>query len=710
MANQAAAGLAVLEVRERINAQADQQAALARAAKALNARLDLRSVLDTLCREADRALGADLAGVYLGDARNGGVGVAAHGLDEDSDWFGYVIRPGEGVGGQVLVTGEPAISNHYQREVELPEAKDLDGIEAAAAVPVRWNGQLKGALSVAFHSMRRVTRQDIETLQAIADLAAVACSNAEAFEQAQTAARTDSLTGFLNHGAVQVRLREEIWRSRRAGGALSCLLVDLDNFKPINDRHGHLIGDEILQRLATAIAAEFRPYDGIARFGGDEFVLVLPDADEQAARVAAERLRELVEETGRTFGEMGVPITASVGIAQWREPLTAAELLDRADRALLLAKQRGKDGVAVASTETEQELAQLDRQAGTTPSGLTSGLWDMISQCDGPGEVVRTLPSFLRRALDLEEVALYEPSDTGAERLPAPRHDRARSRRPGSERVPTRPARDRPGPAAAARDRPDLARFALGADRRAGGHARRRPGARAGGLLCGPGAGPRRPAVRRAPAALQPSRVPAAGAANGGAGGQPGRDGAGRPVGQRLARRRGRARGGDRRARQLHPHPLRAGRRARHGGGAAARPVPDGGRGGPQRGDAARRGQGRHPERDPLQARPPDRVGVGGHARAPGDRRAHPAAHARAPADRPARAARTRALGWRRVPGRARGGGDPDRQPDRLRLRRLQRHDHGAPVPRADVPRRRRSTSCAAEPAASSTRRSSRRC
>ena len=246
------------------------------------------------------------------------------------------------MGGQVLVTGEPAISNDYQHEVELPEAKDLQGIETAVSVPVRWNGQLKGALSVAFHSMRRIAAQDIETLQAIADLAAVACSNAEAFEQAQTAARTDSLTGFLNHGAVQVRIREEIWRARRSGGALSCLLVDLDNFKPVNDRHGHLVGDEILQQLATAIATEFRPYDGIARFGGDEFVLVLPDADEEAALDAARRLRALVAETGRNCGELGVPMTASVGVAQWREPFTASELLDRADRALLLAKRAAR--------------------------------------------------------------------------------------------------------------------------------------------------------------------------------------------------------------------------------------------------------------------------------------------------------------------------------------------------------------------------------
>ena len=216
LANQASAALAVLEMKRRLGARADQQAALARAAGALNARLDQRVILDTLCREADLALGGDLAGVYLGDARSGGIGVAGHGIPEDNDWYGYVIQPGEGVGGQVLVTGEPVISNAYQTDVQVPENEVLRPIETAISVPVRWNGELKGALSVAFYSMRRIAEEDIDALQAIADLAAVACSNAEAFQQAKEAAMTDSLTGLLNHGAVQVRLREEIWRARRA--------------------------------------------------------------------------------------------------------------------------------------------------------------------------------------------------------------------------------------------------------------------------------------------------------------------------------------------------------------------------------------------------------------------------------------------------------------------------------------------------------------
>ncbi len=342
LANQAMAALGTMEMRGRLNARAEQQAALARAAGAINARLDLRSVLSTLCREANLTLGADLAGVYLGTAETGGLAVAGHGMPDDSDWYGYVIRPGDGVGGQVLVTGKPAISNAYRDEVRLPENEALRAVQTAVAVPVSWDGELKGALSVGFHSMRRVTDDDLSYLQAIASLAAVASSNAEAFERAQTAARTDSLTGLLNHGALHMQMREEIARARRHREPLCCLLLDLDNFKPVNDLHGHVVGDELLGRVADAIREEFRQYDGIGRFGGDEFAVILPGVEESEARDAAARLRATVV-AALDNGELEYRVTASVGIAPWHEPLTAVELLDRADRALLVAKGQGKD-------------------------------------------------------------------------------------------------------------------------------------------------------------------------------------------------------------------------------------------------------------------------------------------------------------------------------------------------------------------------------
>lgn len=406
MANQAAAGLAVLEMREGLGRRADRNAALAGAARALSSRLDLRGVLDVLCEQANLALGADIAGVYLGDRHGGGAAFAAHGLPADSDWWESHIAPGQGVAGRVLETGETVVTNSYRSDVRPPSSKAMEEVETAVSVPVCWSGELKGALSVAFVTQRPIADDDIATLQAIADLAAVACSNAQAFEEAQEAARTDSLTGLLNHGAIQVRIREEIWRARRSGGDLCCLLLDLDNFKPFNDRHGHRLGDEILKSVATAVASAFRAYDGIGRYGGDEFVLALPGIGETEALDTAERLRAVVEETGRSFGDLGESVTCSVGIAHWREPLTADELLERADRALLLAKSRGKDSVVFASAETERDLAELELEA--RPSRLMKLFWDMVSRSEGPDEVLTALPSFLCRELDLEEVTLFD--------------------------------------------------------------------------------------------------------------------------------------------------------------------------------------------------------------------------------------------------------------------------------------------------------------
>ncbi len=272
-----------------------------------------------------------------------------------------------------------------------------------------WDGELKGALSVGFYSMRRVTDDDLGYLQAIASLAAVASSNAEAFERAQTAARTDSLTGLLNHGAVHVLIREEIARARRVREPLCCLLMDLDNFKPVNDLHGHLVGDQVLSKVADAIREEFREYDGLGRFGGDEFVLVLPGVREDEAREAATRLQATVA-AALGDGELEAGLTASVGVAPWHEPLTGPELLDRADRALLVAKGQGKDRYVVAGLDTDSELARIGAGAGA-PGPVLSDLWDMVSGCRQPAEVLDRLAAFVQESLGLEEGVLVRDGD-----------------------------------------------------------------------------------------------------------------------------------------------------------------------------------------------------------------------------------------------------------------------------------------------------------
>ena len=129
----------------------------------------------------------------------------------------------------------------------------LEGVRSGVGVPMRWNGELRGALSVAFTTEHAINREDLDVLEAIADLAVVACHNAEAYEDVRAAASTDALTGLLNHGAMQVRVREEIARAARDGQPLCCVLIDLDDFKRVNDELGHPAGDAFLRRVADAL-------------------------------------------------------------------------------------------------------------------------------------------------------------------------------------------------------------------------------------------------------------------------------------------------------------------------------------------------------------------------------------------------------------------------------------------------------------------------
>ena len=244
----------------------------------------------------------------------------------------------------------------------------LRQFRSALAVPMAWNDELKGALSIGWTQLRRIDADDVRTLEAIADLATVACCNAETYEEIQQAARTDALTGLLNHGAMQVRLREEIARARRDGTPLTCVILDLDDFKRVNDSRGHQAGDELLRGVADLLRAELRPYDQVARYGGDEFVLLLPGSDEPTASAVAERVRDAVAAESEPGSRLELAGACSLGVAQWREPLDAEALLEHADRALMLAKRTGKGRVAVANADVERELALLHAHRGSPAS------------------------------------------------------------------------------------------------------------------------------------------------------------------------------------------------------------------------------------------------------------------------------------------------------------------------------------------------------
>jgi diguanylate cyclase (GGDEF)-like protein len=165
--------------------------------------------------------------------------------------------------------------------------------------------------------------------------------------RARAEAGTDAVTGCMNHRAMRRRLREEIDRATRTGGDLACLLIDLDDFKLVNDRHGHPAGDAVLRGVVRALQGEFRAFDRVARYGGDEFVVILPNASLESAALAGDRALQRLAEVS-SF-DLVAGVSASIGVAQWHPPMSAEQLLEACDAALLRGKRAGKGRVVQAA-------------------------------------------------------------------------------------------------------------------------------------------------------------------------------------------------------------------------------------------------------------------------------------------------------------------------------------------------------------------------
>ena len=168
-------------------------------------------------------------------------------------------------------------------------------------------------------------------------------------ERLERLSRYDALTGLLNRRAIDELLSQEEQRARRLSGPLSVLMIDIDHFKRINDSQGHGVGDRALQHLAAVMRSQLREIDHLSRWGGEEFLAVLPATSAADAVVMAERLADRVRSLPLVNDDIRLALTASIGVAEWRGPDdTVLQLLERADAALYQAKRNGRDQVRAA--------------------------------------------------------------------------------------------------------------------------------------------------------------------------------------------------------------------------------------------------------------------------------------------------------------------------------------------------------------------------
>lgn len=223
-----------------------------------------------------------------------------------------------------------------------------EGIRALVAIPLKIQNKVVGLICLDDFAPRQFAPNRLKVLSILASFAAMSIDNACLHQRTQHLAVTDGLTGLYNHRQFRLMLKDELMRARRYGKPMTLLMFDVDNFKAFNDRHGHLKGDRALVAVAEILRSAMRESDMVFRYGGEEFVAILPETAIDVALTAAERARLEIEEKSPHYlnGELPQGVTVSVGVATYpRDGQDRDALWQVADALLYQAKREGKNRV-----------------------------------------------------------------------------------------------------------------------------------------------------------------------------------------------------------------------------------------------------------------------------------------------------------------------------------------------------------------------------
>ncbi|HEX6895501.1 MAG TPA: sensor domain-containing diguanylate cyclase [Bryobacteraceae bacterium] len=328
-------------------------------AKALTSSLDLDSILQTIMEKMAEYFRPDTWSLLMVDEAKMelyfaiAIGTASESLKN------VRLKVGEGIAGHVAKYGEKLVVPDVRADKRF--AKRIDQMtqwetQSIICVPLKSKLRVLGVIQLVNVDMKNFSHEEEFFLQALCDYAAISIENARAVEKIQELTITDDCTGLFNARHLYKTLETEVYRSARFGYEFSVVFIDLDHFKQVNDTHGHLIGSKLLAEIGYLIKAQLRLIDFAFRYGGDEFVVLLPQTSKDSALVVAKRLRDSLRASCFCKEEgLNLNVRASMGLATYpHDAKTPHDIIRQADEMMYMVKNTTRDNIGIAQRGVEK--------------------------------------------------------------------------------------------------------------------------------------------------------------------------------------------------------------------------------------------------------------------------------------------------------------------------------------------------------------------